>query len=451
MSSPLRRLLLPLLCTLATGCQFGFPGEPVPDAGPDAGTAPGVLWDELWGQDDADTRGQAIAADPAGGFVLTGVYAMPAYSQLGVQRSRENGDYVLMHAFEVHCPDVPCTPGIETAVAVGSEGATYAVGAFQGPGVLKTPAGDFSVGSAAITAGFVLKLDGAQQHLWTKTLGGAAGRMRLDDLTVVPGGDVAVVGSYLGAQSVGSVALPTSDVDRGFVALLGPEGSVRWARALGTLSPGERRHIAVDIGALVVTDRVSGALTLSWLSLGGQPAGTLAQDLRMLESVRDLTPLPGGGVALVGRYLTGQGPATEASLLLQVTSARAAGWALSSPAQLRAVAADTGGILVSGDFRGTLQLGEERYPAAADFPSIFAARVSLEGKPLSVRSISAQGEGEFSVRGSALLPDGASVHAGYFTAPVDFGTGDVGGRGGGVGAQTVALPLGTAFFLKLAP
>ncbi|HET9450435.1 MAG TPA: hypothetical protein VFO83_06110, partial [Aggregicoccus sp.] len=274
MYAPLRRLLLPLLCTLATGCQLGFPDEVAPDAGldagSDAGTAPGVLWEEHWGQDDADTRGQAVAADPMGGFVHTGVFAMPTYSQLGVQRNRENGDYVLMHAFEVRCPGAPCTPGIETAVAVGSDGSTYTVGAFQGPGVLKTPAGDFQVGSSGVSAGFVLKLDGAQRHLWTRTLGGATGRMRLDDLAVIPGGDLAVVGSYLGSQSVGSVALPTSDVERGFVALFGAEGSVRWARALGALTPGERRHMALDIGALVVTDRASGALTLSWFSLGGE-------------------------------------------------------------------------------------------------------------------------------------------------------------------------------------
>ena len=138
----------------------------------------------------------------------------------------------------------------------------------------------------------------------------------------------------------------------------------------------------------------------------------------------------------------------EHSLLLQVTPERTWGWALSSPAQVNAVAANGDSLLLSGDHRGPLQLGEQRYPAPAELPSIFFARVSFEGQPVSARSISAQGEGEFSVRGSAMLRDGSSVHAGYFTAPVDFEGGD---PDAGTGTQSVGPAQGTAFFLKLPP
>jgi hypothetical protein len=437
--------LFPLLCAFVTGCQFGFADDTGPDAGTEVETAAEVLWAEQWGQDATKARGQAIAADPTGGFVHTGVVATPSYSQLGVQRHHENGDYV-MHAFDLYCSVAPCTPDLESSVAVGSDGSTYTAGAFQGPAVLATPAGNLHAGPSAVTSGFVLKLDSAQQYRWTYTLGGFDGRMRPDDLVVIPGGDVAVVGAYSGSRNVGGAILPDTVGERGFLVCLNSEGVVRWARALGELKPGERMHVSLDIGSLVVTDRVSGALTLSYFSLDGQPAGSLAQDLRMLESVRDLTSFPAGGALLVGRYLTGPatGSVSEHSVLMQIKPERAAGWTLTSPAQMHAAAPSSNDLLVSGDFRGTLQLGEQRYPAGSDFPSIFAARVSLEGKLLSVRILSAQGEGELSVRSSALLRDGASVHAGYFTAPMKFETGNV-------TLQAPAKPEGTGFFLKLAP
>jgi hypothetical protein len=117
-----------------------------------------------------------------------------------------------------------------------------------------SPSGDVAVAGASSR---ISKYDGLGRLIWDLLL---EGRARINDVTFLTDGSIAVVGGLEGQTSFGGMAvrsLGNSDV---FVVTVGPEGKVRSARRFGGPEGDEGVSVAeAGPGRIVVTGTTWGA------------------------------------------------------------------------------------------------------------------------------------------------------------------------------------------------
>jgi hypothetical protein len=112
--------------------------------------------------------------------------------------------------------------------------------------------------TSAQHAGYVIALDSAGTALWARSFGATdvAGTAELDNLAVGPGGEIALTGSYSGADAqllTSTFALPSDPGAGQIVALLAPDGNrLVWAQALGPLGAVAQPTSIVTDGARVL-------------------------------------------------------------------------------------------------------------------------------------------------------------------------------------------------------
>jgi hypothetical protein len=150
-----------------------------------------------------------------------------------------------------------------TAAAVAADGSVYVAGKFTG--ALGASFGGLV--AAGGTDAFVARYAADGTRAWVVRLGG----VWLDEalgLALLPDGGVAIVGRFEGTATFGGTSLTSGGSFDGFVARLGPDGAVSWARRLGGQYQDAVRAVAADsAGDVYVTGDFYGSLDLGGIVL----------------------------------------------------------------------------------------------------------------------------------------------------------------------------------------
>ena len=128
-----------------------------------------------------------------------------------------------------------------TDVAVVADGGVLVVGAFQGAIDL----GGGALVSAGQRDAFVAKLDPAGAHLWSRRFGDAGAQQALAAATD-GAGNVLVAGSMTGTVDFGGGNLASAGAEDLFVVKLDPAGAHLWSRRFGGAAQELARGVATD-------------------------------------------------------------------------------------------------------------------------------------------------------------------------------------------------------------
>lgn len=157
-----------------------------------------------------------------------------------------------------------------TSVAVDSAGDVIVAGNFQGQidfgGGLLTTSGNTDI--------FVAKLDPNGNHLWSKRLGGM-GDQYAGRVTVDSAGNVILIGSFQGQVDFGGGMFTSEGKDDIFVVKLDAAGNHLWSKRFGDLEEQAGIVIAADGGGnLILTGTFRGQLDLGGAPLNAAGGGT---------------------------------------------------------------------------------------------------------------------------------------------------------------------------------
>ena len=279
-------------------------------------------WLLRWGGSPIDEP-RAIAIAPDGTVLIAGLFAgelgFGSSAHLVSLRSVGSADAFLVCVGPDSAPRWALAWGgkfadAARALAIDAEGNVYVAGTFQLTADFDPAAGRTVMTSAGRTDGFVLKLDPARRLLWARRFGGAGA----DEVTAMAVGEDGAV--YFGGSTDGPWAeagAATSGLVAGarqaFVATLGPDGALRWARSL-------RGMHDVSLAGLAVAE--GGALYA-----GGGFRGTLRFDGRdVLDAATGgdlyVARIDGGGAL---QWVRDVGAETDRFLTVEALAATPAG------------------------------------------------------------------------------------------------------------------------------
>jgi hypothetical protein len=203
-------------------------------------------WSRLLG---AGTTGnlsscQAIALDAAGGVITTGSFdgtvdfgagAVTGSSDIFVAAYSATGTPRWSHHYGGSSYDEGYT------IAVAGNGDVMVGGHLYG----QTDFGTGTIGTSAMSDGFVLQLDNAGTARFARVLGGG-GQVRA--VRADPSGLLVATGSLLGATDLGTGSLAPIGPSDVFVAGFGLDGNARYARRLGGTDYSEGDSLAISTG-----------------------------------------------------------------------------------------------------------------------------------------------------------------------------------------------------------
>lgn len=234
-----------------------------------------------------------------------------------------------------------------------------------------------------------------QDAPWLLRLGGGTHAQTAG--LVAEGRDVFAAGDFHGSPTLQGQLLESAGEADGFVARLGLEGRVHWLRRFG--GSGDDSADALALGP-------DGSLIVVGKSWGGASLGSTR--LQAGEATHCL-------VAKLAR---------EDGRVLWARGFGGGGYA-----QCRSAAVDAAGdVLIAGLFQGTMELGAGPWVSAGESDLFLAKLSGQDGTPRWARRFG--GAGDDVARDVVVLPSGAVLLAGYFSADsggtagaVDFGTG----------------------------
>jgi hypothetical protein len=193
----------------------------------------GHVWSrQLFGNEPNDDRTPSIATSPAGDVFLTSGFMTSVDMGAGVVTSAGDSDIFLVkydgvgqHVFSKHFGDAGAQ--IPRAIAVDSMGNSVVVGSFSG-------AVDFGGGplTAIDVDAFIAKFDAAGGHVFSKHFGGAlfddASAVAVD-----ASGNIVIAGHFDGAVDFGGGPLTSVSGQDLFVLKLNAAGGHVWSKAAG--------------------------------------------------------------------------------------------------------------------------------------------------------------------------------------------------------------------------
>ena len=329
-------------------------------------------------------------------------------------------------------------------------------------------------GGADLAAGiFVVKLDPAGAHVWSKTYGGATNILGGNASAAVDAkGDVLLAASFEGTVNFDGAALTSmGSKDIALAKLSGVDGSGIWSHRFGDALSQRVLGIALDTqGSAIITGSFNGSVDFTELMLGNQKlvdAGqgdiftakfdttgkhswssswgdTTFQQARAIAVDSLGGPMFTGSLGTSAFGLTSVG--SSDALVAKRTSSGQAAWANSfgnaaDPGDGLgfAIAADaTGGAVFGGWFNNTISFGSTTFTSTGKY-NAFVTRLDGQGALIWSRAF---GDSDInagdSVTGIALAPGGEVIMIGNVAATVDFGPGPL-------------APPGHVFVAKLAP
>ena len=346
--------------------------------------APQHLWSKRFGDAAAQTA-TGVAVDKLGSVIVTGSFAGTIDPGGGAMTSAGNTDVFLVKydsagTFEWAKQFGNNAAQAGLAVAVDGQGRVGIVGSFGGNisfgGDLLTSAGGNDM--------FVAVLDKDGNHLWSKRFGDAAAQVG-KAIAFGPAGEVVIAGDNAGALDFGGGSLATSGGTDVVMASFDADGTHLWSKQFGNNVAQTAASLSVDsAGNVAILATFAGQINFGGGALataGGNDMAIakLTTDGMLLWSkrfggngadiARAVTFDPFGAVILTGDFigtvdfgggaLTSGGVNDVAVVKLDGTGAhvwskRAGDQAAQVPSGL---AADTTGILVTGQFTGTIDFG----------------------------------------------------------------------------------------------
>jgi hypothetical protein len=344
------------------------------------------LWSRAYGGAGSD-YGLNVAVDDAGDVVVTGVFTETVDFGDGPVASAGAGDVFVVGLDPAGGHRWSRTfggPGEDNGYWLAVDAQRNVVAA--GFFADTVDFGDGPRTSAGLDDVFVVKLGPGGAHLWTRTFGGAG----VDDAYAVattPSGDVAITGFFVGTVDFGGGPLESVDgSDDVFVTLLAPDGAHRWSRSFGgPLSDVAWSIAAAGDGSLAVTGHFAGTV-----DFGGGPLESMvgSDDAFILK-------LAATGEHVWSRSLGGASDATGTDV---------------------AVTGD-GSVLVTGQFADVVDFGPARVASVEGSADVFVARLSPGGDRLWMQAFGGPGD-ETAFR---IVSDGASlVLAGSFEQTAHF-------------------------------
>ena len=333
-------------------------------------------------------------------------------------------------------------------LALAADGAIVAVGVFDGEIGFGGDALAAEGGSNVDV--FVAKLDAAGDHVWSKRFGDGTNQYAAG-VAVGPDGGVVVVGAFEGTVDFGGGPLTSAgDVDA-FVVKLDAAGDHVWSKRFGAAGPQYARDVAFDTaGRAVVVGDFEGSVDLGGGGLASagdrdvfvvalDAAGDHAWSLRFGDTKRQLGKSvaadPRGGVWIAsdfrGAIDFGGGPlASLGDLDVAIASLDAGGAHLFSArfgddqpqSEPRVVVDAAGEVTLSATFAGVVDLGGGVL-AAGEGLGLFVAKLDATGAHRWSRAW--QGAGVLDGLALAASPDRRIVVGGQFTGSADFGRGAV--------------------------
>jgi hypothetical protein len=243
--------------------------------------AGGWVWSKTVGGYGYD-QGNAIAADPAGGVLVTGYIGKGTMGDIGVNfgggalfsaggsdafivKYSATGQHVWSKRFG--------STGSDVGMAVGADpsGNVYVAGTFEGT----VDFGSGPVTSSGLRDIFLLKLTSAGQVVRVQRFGGSGDEVAYG-LSTDGAGDVVLSGKFQGAVSFGGTALTSAGGDDAFlVKLSGTTGDQIWAKRFGSTGQDIATGVATDAGGnIVISGYFAGAV-----DFGGGPLTSVSTDV----------------------------------------------------------------------------------------------------------------------------------------------------------------------------
>ena len=361
-----------------------------------------------------------------------------------------------------------------TDMVVDPAGAIYVAGTFTGSVDFDPGTGSTGITSLGGTDVFVAKYSSVGALVWVSRIGGTDSD-RATSLVRDGSGNLIVGGAFAGSTDfdpgAGNQSLTSLGGEDGFIAKLGPDGSLVWARRFGGIGADQVNGVAVDgAGRIFATGSFTGsANALPAVSptiaangngqdvflLGASPAGAISFAFPMggpdVDVGQGVAITTGGLVVVAGTFRSGAA-FDPASLVVQLTAqggsdAFLAGYDATGDFQwasgisgladeeirVGGLAADLeGGVVATGTFAGTTDF-DPRQAFQVTRTSLggidwFAARYDGLGGFRSVFAIGNTGA-DPAPRPAADV-DGTLLLTGWWTGPLDFDP--------GVGQTTVA-------------
>ena len=314
---------------------------------------------------------------------------------------------------------------------------------------------DFGGGALSSQGGadvFLAKLDGAGNHLWSKSFGGAEDQFGISVATDASG-NALLTGRFSGAISFGGAMLTSKGGMDAFVAKFDTSGNHMWSKALG--GQGDQYGVAVRTdggGNIFLSGYYTGTIDLegSMFASGGglvkfnsflakfdatgehiwsKSFGTSTEVLDyglMVDSA--------GDVVMTGQFtntvdfgngeLVGKGKADV--FLAKFNASGNPMWSKSfgdseSQIGLHAAADEANNVLVLGQFAGTIDFGGSDLTtlASAGGNDVFVAKLDASGEHLWSKRFGYSGD----QLGASIVADGGGsvLIAGQFAGTIDFG------------------------------
>jgi hypothetical protein len=286
---------------------------------------------------------------------------------------------------------------IAGGVAVDKSGDVLVTGGFQG----KVFFGGSTLTSAGAFDAFVVKLDAAGAHLWSKGFGDGSSQ-RGAAIGADGGGNVAVLGQFTGTIDFGAKAHTSASNAGGdlFLLDLDASGAYRWSKSFGSaqFNSTTQRLVVDAAGNIIVVANCIGAIDFG----DGTPAGAGGIDV----CVAKFDPTGAlswsrrfGGVGF--KQMGANGVAVDA----------------------------TGDVIVAGNFSGSVDFGAQSLPGD-DKNRLFVAALGPDGTPKWARQFG-DPVSVLSFNGLAVNAAGTVVVTGSFTGNIDFGGGALTASGSG--------------------
>ncbi|WP_434042540.1 MULTISPECIES: hypothetical protein [Sorangium] len=362
----------------------------------------------------ADSVARGVALSPEGDVVLAGSASGDVDFGGGVRKGRgHRADVVVArfdaagaHQFSRRFGDAATQQA--TAVAVDSAGNAFVTGEFWGTLDFGEPRkGErFTLKSQGERDVFLVKLDAAGNVHWARQFGDEADQAGTG-VAVDGAGNIVLVGWFSGRIGFGGekdlLTVAKSDL---FVAKLDPSGDHVWSKSANATNAAEALGVAVDgAGNVLVTGSFRSSVTL------GESPRTTAGDKDVL-----LIRLDENGVPLWSEDYGDDADQEGAAIAVDLA----------------------GNILLTGSFRGSLEIGDEVHSArGAD--DAFVAKIGPDGSPLWSRRFGDSGAQAATSVAADLL--GNSWVTGHFDGALDLGPG---------GAVT-SRGAGDAFVVQIGP
>jgi hypothetical protein len=357
---------------------------------------------------------------------------------------------------------------IGLSVAVDADNSIYVAGSFEGTV-------DFGGGpyQAGLTDGFVLKLDGGGDFVWSRQIGGAS--VDKANTVAVNGNGVVIAGSYKGSMTIETTTLNSSynTVDIFVLKLPTTGGAASWVRSYGYGFFDEATGVAIDgSGNIVVTGQFAGVVSFGGSMLYTQGGSADVFLLKLDSNGRHLFSKQFGAasadrgmavavdtfnnIVITGDFagsvdfgcidrLVALGPMdiflakySQAGNCLWARSF--AGTAVAAYRTGSAVAVNgDGDVALTGWFNDAISLGGRTFTSASAATDVYAARYNRDGMHLT--SVRAGGTGFESARGIAESSDGRFFVTGGFQGFAEFGGSAVTSTGGDDAFVTAWAPL----------